>query len=184
MAQKTGHAFLVGYFFILLWDLTTTLGWLLIPAPLALGYGILTDVALIYIISAMIYDIVADRWGRTNRIIARTVQPIYLSFRANLRSQISRFWEKRRIGFPRKFRDFLRLLGYRLGWGQTFGMRMRRGYLIFPILLVWFFIFRQYLISLGNSPDDALVGSLSALIALLLFVVRIVVVRFSEARDP
>ena|SRR2546426_211306 len=175
VSQRTGHAFLAGYAFMLFWYLVSALGWLLVPDPLLLLYTVMYDLSLIYIF-ALIYDIVSDRWGRTNRIISRRVGGIFGAFRPYLIAEISKSWERHRGRLPKTLQRTVKGLGSYFGWGRTFDKNVRRAYIgLIPILVVSFFVFRQVRLSQGETPEFALIEAILILLLQMAVTIRIII---------
>ena len=180
LAQRTGHAFLLGYTFMLFWYLASSLGWLIVPDPLLLWYLILYELSLLYIIS-LIYDVVSNRWGRTNRIIAQIAGRIYEAFRPYLLQEIARFWGRWHRRLPENLQRRIGRLGNNVGWGHAFDRRIRRGYIVlFPVFVVSFFIVRQIRVSQGEPSDYASVEALIGLLVALAITIRLVVLASRE----
>jgi hypothetical protein len=175
LSQRTGHAFLLGFVFILFWSLVTTLGWLLVPGALIIPYSIVYYLSLLYVL-ALIYDILSDRWGRTDSLISRRVDSLYQAFKPYLIIKIAMVWGKYHSVLPRNLQRPVRRLGYYFGWGHTFHWRIRRGYVIMtPVLIVSFFVARQVELSQGVPPDTATLEALIALFVGLLFTMWVMV---------
>jgi hypothetical protein len=178
LSQRTGHAFLAGYAFMLFWYLVTALGWLLVPDPLLLLYAVIYDISLIYIF-ALILDIVSDRWGRTNRIISQRGGSIFGAFKPHLIVEIARSWERYRGNLPKTLRRTIKRLGSYAGWNRTFDRNVRRAYIgLIPSLVISFFAFRQVRLSQGETPEFALVEAL--LILLLQMGVTILIMNLAS----
>ncbi len=168
---------------MLFWYLASELGWLLVPDPLLLPYLIIYDMSLIYVI-ALIYDIVSDRWGRTNRAIYRMVRNIIEAFQSSLTFEMAKFWERHRDGLPKSLQRIAKRLGGYEGRGRTFNRNVRRAYIgLIPILVFSFFAFRQVRLGQGETPQFALIEA-----GLLILLQIGVTIRFitlaSREREP
>ncbi len=157
LSQRTGHAFLAGYAFMLFWYLVSGLGWLLVPDPLLPLFATVYYSSLIYIL-LLIRDIVSDNWGRTNRIIFRRVGSIFGAFKPYLIAEITKSWERQCGNLPKTLQRTVIRLGSYSGSGRTFDRNLRRAYIgLLPILVVSFFAFRQVRLSQGETPQFALI---------------------------
>ncbi len=184
LSQRTGHAFLVGYSFLLFWSLTTELGWLLVPNFLAVPYAVVNDLSLFYI-TALIYDVVSDKWGRTITLSSRIAGSPYRAFKPYFIIEVVNLWETYRGKLPISIQRSVRRLGYYAGWRHTFNRRIRRAYLVmFPALIIAFFFSLQY--ELGQTTPS--IATIEASIVLvfgmwLTISVMILVSREEALRD-
>src|SRR5439155_7760808 len=164
LAQRAGHALLVGYAFMMFWYLASGLGWLLVPDPFLIPYAVIYDLSLIYIF-LLILDIVSDRWGRTNGIISRRVGSVFGAFKPFLIAEIAKSWKRHRGTLPKTLQRIVRRLGSYAGWGRSFNQNVRRAYIgLLPLLVVSFFAFKQVRLSQGETPEFALIEALLILL--------------------
>jgi len=167
--QRTGHAFLAGYVFLLPWDLTFGLGSILVPDTLVIPFVIANYLSLFYILR-LLTDIVSDNWGRTNRAISRRAGNIYGAFKHQLIAEATKLWKRRRDRLPKRLRRHVIRLGHYAGWRHAFARNIRRAYMgVLLFLVVGFFVIRQIFLSDGATAENALIEALfSLLFAILL----------------
>jgi hypothetical protein len=181
LSQRTGHAFLAGYSFMLFWYLVSGLGWLLVPDPFLVLYLFVYELSLIYVI-ALIYDILSDRWGRTNRAISRRMGNAYQAFNPHLLDETAKLWERSRRMLPKNLQRIIKRLGYYAGWGHTFNRKFRQAYIgLLPVFAAGFFIVRQVRLSQGDSPEYALAEAAGGLLVAILVTIRLASLVAKEA---
>lgn len=172
LAQRAGHAFLVAYLLTLLWDLTFGLGGLLVPDALVIPYAVLYYLSLVYIILLGI-DITADKWGRTNRTIFRGVDKIYSASKPHLIVDLKALWSRSRKWTPTKVQRVVRSLAWYLGLGHEFPGKTRQAFIImFPTIIIGFFVTRQIQLSQGFSQDTATLWAFMYLVFAILVTIR------------